>query len=72
MFLREPIPVDFELESISEPTSIDVLLYDPEVLVVNLDGQWCWFLLMQDCVGLRFGEDINMENIVNPPLRRQL
>ena len=56
---------------VSEPSSIDILLHNPEILVVNLNRRWHWLLTLQNCVGLCFQQNINMENIVDSPTHRQ-
>jgi hypothetical protein len=71
MFFRKPIPPNFKLESILEPSSVDVLLHDPEVLIVDFHRQWSRFPPMWDHIGNGLGKDINMKYIVNFPLCRQ-
>jgi hypothetical protein len=67
VLLRKPIPTNLKLESIPEPTSVDVLLHYPEVFVVDLDRWRSGFSAMQDCIRDRFREDVNMEYIMNLP-----
>jgi hypothetical protein len=62
------VPPNLKLESISEPSSVDVLLHDPEVLIVDLHGWWSRFPPMWDRIGNGFGKDIDMKYIVNFPL----
>jgi hypothetical protein len=68
VFFRKPVPPNFKLESISEPLSINVLLHDPEVLIIDFHGRWSQFPLMWDHIGNGLGKDINMKYIVNSPL----
>ena len=72
MLLRKSIPSYLELEAISEPLSIDILLHNPEVLVVDLHRRWRWLLMSWNCVRLCLQQDIDMENIVDSPTCRQL
>jgi hypothetical protein len=71
VFFGKPIPPNLELESISEPSSVDVLLHDPEVLIVDLHGQWSRFPPMWDHIGNGFGKDVDVKYIVNFPLHGQ-
>jgi hypothetical protein len=72
MFFGKSIPVDFKLESIVKPMSVDVFLHDPEVFIVDFDRQQCQFLSMWDHIGNGLGKDINMKHIVNFPFSRQI
>jgi hypothetical protein len=67
MFLGKPVPPNLELELISEPPSVDVLLHDPEILVVDFHGQWSQFPSMWDHIGDGLGKDVNVKYIVNFP-----
>jgi hypothetical protein len=67
MFLGKPVPPNLELELISEPLSVDVLLHDPEILVVDFHGQWSQFPSMWDHIGDGLGKDVNVKYIVNFP-----
>jgi hypothetical protein len=67
VLFRKPIPVEFKLELIAEPMSIDVLLHDPEVLVIDHDRQQSRLLLMWDCIRGSLGKDVNMEYTMNLP-----
>jgi hypothetical protein len=71
VLFRKPIPLNLKLESISEPSSVDVLLHDPEVLIVDLHGRWSRFPPMWDCIGNSLGKDVDVKYIVNFPLRGQ-
>jgi hypothetical protein len=71
MLFQKPVPPNLKLESISEPSSIDVLLHDPEVLIVDLHGRWSRFPLMWDHIGNGFGKDVDVKYIVNFPLHGQ-
>jgi hypothetical protein len=71
VFFGKPVPPNLELESISEPSSIDVLLHDPEILIIDFHGRWSWLLSMWDHIRDGLGEDINVKYIVNFPLCRQ-
>jgi hypothetical protein len=71
VLFQKPVPPNLKLESISEPSSIDVLLHDPEVLIVDLHGWWSRFPPMWDHIGNGFRKDIDMKYIMNFPLRRQ-
>jgi hypothetical protein len=53
---------------ILEPLSIDVLLHDPEVLIVDLHGWWSRFPPIWDHIGNGFGKDVDVKYIVNFPL----
>jgi hypothetical protein len=68
VLLRKPVPTNFKLESILEPMSVDVLPHYPEVFVVDFDGWQSGFSAMRDRIWDCFGEDVNMEYIVNLPL----
>jgi hypothetical protein len=69
MFLHEALPSDLELESVSEPSGIYVLLHNPEVLIINLDWRQGQVHSVWDCVRLHLRKDINMENVVDFPVR---
>jgi hypothetical protein len=71
VLFQKPIPPNLKLEPISEPSSIDVLLHDPEVLIVDLHGWWSQFPPMWDRIGNGFGKDVDVKHIVNFPLRGQ-
>jgi hypothetical protein len=71
MLFQKPVPPNLKLESISEPSSVDVLLHDPEVLIVDLHRWWSQFPPMWDRIGNGFGKDIDMKYIMNFPLRGQ-
>jgi hypothetical protein len=71
VFFGKTLPMDFKLKTIVEPVCVDVLFHDPEVLIVNLDGQWHWLMSMWDHIWYCFGKHINTEHIVNFPFRRQ-
>jgi hypothetical protein len=68
MFFGKPIPPNLKLEPISEPLSVDVLLHDPEILIVDFHRRWSWFLPMWDHIGDGLGKDVNVKYIVNFPL----
>jgi hypothetical protein len=68
MLFGKPIPPNLKLEPISEPLSIDVLLHDPEVLIVDFYRQRGRSLLMRDRIGDGFGKDVNVKYIVDFPL----
>ena len=72
MLLQKSIPLYLELEAISEPSSIDILLHNPEVLVIDLHRRWRWLPTSRNCVGLCLRQDVDMENIVDSPMRGQL
>jgi hypothetical protein len=71
VLFRKPVPPNLKLESILEPSSIDILLHDPEVLIVDLHGWWSRFPLMWDRIGNSFGKDVDVKCIMNFPLRGQ-
>ena len=71
MFFCEALPSDLELESVSEPSGIQVLLYNPEVLIVNLNRRGSRIYAIWNRVGNSLGQDINVEYIVNLPLSRK-
>jgi hypothetical protein len=62
------VPPNLKLELIPEPSSIDVLLHDPEILIVDFHGWWSWFPPMWDRIGDGFGKDVNVKYIMNFPL----
>jgi hypothetical protein len=68
MFLHEALPSDLELESVSEPSGVYVLLHNPEVLVVNLDWGRGQVRSVRDHVRLCLRKDINVENVVDFPV----
>ena len=72
MLFRKPIPSYLELEMISEPLSIDILLHNPEVLIIDLHRRWRWLPMSRNCVGLCLRQDVDMENIMDSPMCRQL
>ena len=65
------LPHDFELEAPTEPLGVDKLLNDEFFLVIDLHRQCRDRWLSRDCVRLCFGQQVDMENIVDPPLVRK-
>jgi len=55
MFLSEALPSDLELESVSEPSGIQVFLYNPEFLIVDLNRRWSRIYAVRDSVGSCLG-----------------
>ena len=55
VFLREVRPADLELEVISEPVGIYILLHDPVVLIIDLDWQQWQVLAVRYRVRLGLG-----------------
>ena len=72
MFFRKSITSYLELETISEPSSVDIFLHNPEVLIVHLHRRRRWLPTSRDCVGLCLQQDVDMENIMDSPTRGQL
>src|SRR5260221_5981287 len=63
-----PLPPDFELEAPTEPPGIDKFLNGEFIFVIDLH-RWrgdSW--LSRDRVQLRFGQQVDMEDIQDPPL----
>ena len=71
MLLFETFPSNLVLESVAEPLGINVLLDSPEVLIIDFDWGWRWVTMMWDHVGFDFRKDINIENIVDFPMRQE-
>jgi len=55
MFLSEALPSDLELESILEPSGIQVFLDNPEFLIVDLNRRRSGIYAVRDSVGSRLG-----------------
>ena len=72
MFLREYLPLNLELESVSEPLSIQILLNHPVIFVIYLYRGQSRLLTLGDHVGFCLGKNIDMEHIVNSPSWRKL
>jgi len=68
VLLSEALPLDLELESIVEPLGVQILLYDPEILIIDLDRRRSRIRAVQDRVGSSLRQDIDMENVVDLPL----
>jgi hypothetical protein len=71
VFFGKTVPPNLELESISEPLSIDVLLHDPEILIIDFHRRWSRFPSMWDRIGDGLGKDINVKYIMNFPFCEQ-
>src|SRR5882757_10969348 len=48
VILLKTFPMNLELETIAEPLGIHVLLHNPKLLVVSLDGWQSWLVSVQD------------------------
>ena len=59
--LLESLPPNLELEPVTEPTGVHVLLYNPKFLVIHLHGWWLRFATIRDCVRLRFRQHVDVE-----------
>ena len=53
-----------------KPSGIDVLVDDPVLLAIDLDRRWRWIRMLGDRMRFCFGENIDMEDIVNFPVWR--
>ena len=71
MFLFIALPPDFELESPAEPPGIDKLLNGELVFIIDLHRRLGDRWLSRDRVWLHFGQQVDMEDVVDPPLVRK-